>query len=61
MADANFDAQRGVQLSGWLKLHGAGTPEGANHLRITATAKVSLSVCSAGLTWLCGHAVLYDI
>ena len=61
MADANFDAQRGVQLSGWLKLHGAGTPKGASHLRITATAKVSWSVRSAGLTWSCGHGVPIDI
>jgi len=61
MADANFDAQRGVQLSGWFKLHGAGTPAGASHLRTTATAKVSWSVRSAGLTWSCGHGVPYDI
>ena len=61
MADANFDAQRGVQLSGWLKLHGTGTPEGANHLSITPAAKMSWTVRSASLTWSCGHWVPYGI
>ena len=61
MADANFDAQRGVQLFGWLKLHGTGTPEGANHLSTTPAAKMSWTVRSASLTWSCGHWVPYGI